>query len=80
MTVTLTVEEITALAAAKQTSRTAAIIYFTQSLPFYSKDEDEKYALEFTNTLIMKLKAMTDTQFNGLTFDTAIDTTEPEEV
>lgn len=77
MTVTFTVEEITALASAKQPSRTAAIAFFTQGLPFYG--EDEKEPVSFTNALIDKLKTMTDTQYEGLDFDTAIDTTEPDE-
>lgn len=78
MTVTFTVEEITALAAAEQSSRTAAIIYFTQTVPFYS--EDEKELKDLTNTIIDKLRAMTDTQYSGLDFSTAIDTSEPEDL
>lgn len=77
MTVTFTVEEMTALKEANQPSRTAAIVFFTQGLPFYG--EDEKELMGFTNALIDKLKAMTDTQYEGLDFDTAIDTTEPDD-
>lgn len=78
MTVTFTTEETTALAAAQQPSRTAAIIYFTQALPFYSKDENE--LKDFTNTLIDKLRAMTDSQYSGLDLSTAIDTSESDEL
>lgn len=78
MTITFTVEEMTALKEANQPSRTAAIVFFTQGLPFY--DEDENELVDFTYALIDKLKAMTDTQYSGLDFDIALDTTEPEEI
>ncbi len=77
MTVTLTVEELTALASAKQPNRTSAIVFLEQGLPFYG--EDEKELVDFTNVLIDKLKAMTDTQYSGLNFDTAIDIIESEQ-
>jgi hypothetical protein len=76
MTIYLTNEEATALSVAKQPNRTAAIMYFLNTLPFYNKDEKE--LIDLTNTLIEKLRAMSDTQFNGLDLSNAIDIIEPD--
>ena len=77
MTINFTVEEITALSTANQPNRIAAITFFSQGLPFYSEEEKDPY--NFANELINKLKAITDSQYTGLNFDTAIDITAPPE-
>ena len=76
MTVVFTTEELTAIANSKQNNRISTIMYLEQGLPYY--EEEEKDTKEFIITLIAKLKAMTDTQYDGLSFDNVIDTTEPE--
>lgn len=78
MTVVFTNEELTAIANSKQNSRLSTIIYLEQGLSYYS--DDEKDTKEFVLSLIDKLKAMTDKQYDGLSFDSVIDTTETEEM
>lgn len=76
MTVVFTNEELTAIANAKQSSRVSTIIFLEQGLPLYG--DDEKNTKKFVLSLIDKLKAMTDKQYDGLSFDNVIDTTEEE--
>lgn len=78
MTVHFTNEEITAVYEAHQPSRNSAIIYFQSALPFYR--EDEKELLNFTETLIDKLKTMSDVQYNGLDYSNVIDTSDYTEM
>ena len=77
MTVVFTNEELTAIANSKQNNRISAIMYLEQGLLYYG--EAEKDTKEFVIMLIAKLKAMTDKQYDGLSFDNVIDTTESEE-
>lgn len=77
MTVHFTYEELTAIKNANQPNREATIIFYENSLPFYSEDEKEEY--EFAKNLINKLKDTSDTQYNGLDFSNAIDISDIED-
>lgn len=78
MTVVFTNEELTAIANSNQNSRMSTIMFLEQGLPYYS--EEEKDTKKFVLSLIDKLKAMTDIQYDGLSFDNVIDITETEEM
>lgn len=74
--VNLSIEELTALKEANQPSVFEAILFFTATLPHYSKEEEEIF--NFANQLINKLKAMDEEQYNNLDYSLAIDLTEVE--
>lgn len=78
MTITFTNEEITALYEAHQPNRQSAIIFFQNTLPFYSNNE--KDLVSFTETLIEKLKNMSDKQYDGLDYSNVIDTSDYTEM
>lgn len=78
MTVTFTNEEITAVYEAHQPDRSSAIIFFENTLPFYR--EDEKDLLKLTETIIDKLKSMSDKQYDGLDYSNVIDTSDYTEM
>ena len=72
-----TIEELTAINALKATSRNDCIITFETSLPYYSLDEQEE--IQFTRTLLEKLKSTSDDDFKNLSFENVLDLSETEE-
>lgn len=78
MTVNFTNEEITAVYEAHQPDRNSAIIFFENTLPFYR--ENEKDLLKLTETIIDKLKSMSDKQYDGLDYSNVIDTSDYTEM
>ncbi len=75
--ITLSIEELTALKQANQFTRIEAISFFLATLPHY--DESEAELISFTNTLIGKLRSMSNEQYAGLDYSEAIDMSEYEE-
>jgi hypothetical protein len=72
-----TIEELTAINALKPTSRNDCIITLETSLPYYSSDEQEE--IQFTKTLLEKLKSTSDDDFENLSFENVLDLSETEE-
>lgn len=72
-----TIEELTAINALKSTSRNDCIITLETSLPYYSSDEQEE--IQFTRTLLEKLKSTSDDDFKNLSFENVLDLSETEE-
>ena len=72
-----TIEELTAINALKSTTRNDCIITLETSLTYYSSDEQEE--IQFTKTLLEKLKSTSDDDFENLSFENVLDLSETEE-
>ncbi len=75
--VTFTMEELIALKEMKTENKSIALNKLKQSLPFYSKT-DEEDLIGFVCTLINKLEDKDIDDINSIDFSTVIDITESE--
>lgn len=73
-----TIEELTAINALKPTSRNDCIITLQASLPYYSSAEEQE-EIQFTRTLLEKLKSTSDDDFENLSFENVLDLSETDE-